>query len=386
MRPTPKRPVHPRQRGFTLLEMAVVMAVIGFIAVLVPKLVSDVATMQSTAKSESPHAVGEAALVGFVVANHRLPCPDIDGDGAEDCSAGERRGRLPYASLGLPAPVLNSFGFPLEYAVVRGGGADLTVVSAGFAPALPETNPTLATKNGLDFCQALRILGASATAPVTEPSSGGVGVPFMLADPGAIDADRVGGLFDLANSGTSLAFESAGRPRSDTYDDSVHVTSFAVLLGVLDCPRHIAAASGAARETDAAYDIWRAAKFYEAFREHGLRVRENAKESADFKHLMAVYVNTVLTAALVANDLAVALSSGSGAAGIAVATVNSVIAVASAVYGVIEAIKGKNDAATALTEAQQQKTNATTNVGRTRTYFKQAVSRALVMDARGWHQ
>jgi len=320
-----------------------------------------------------------------VLASHRLPCPDTDGNGVEDCSDGARRGKLPYLSLGLPAPVLNSFGFPLEYAVARGGGADLSVLGASFAPVLPETNPTAAVKNGLDFCQALRVLGAGGL-PATEPSAGGVGVPIVLVDPGAIDADRAGDLFDLANAGASVAFESPDRPRSDTYDDSVHALSFAVLLGQLDCPRRIAVASGAAREAGAAWDIWRAAVFYEAFREHGLRVRENAKESADFKHLMAVYVNTVLTAALVANDLAVALSSGSGAAGIAVATVNSVIAVASAVYGVIEAVKGKNDAATALTEAQTQKANATANKGNTRTYFDQSVARARVIDTRGWHQ
>ena len=159
-----------------------------------------------------------------------------------------------------------------------------------------------------------------------------------------------------------------------------------MLLGQLDCARYIAAASGAAREANASWDIWRAAVFYEAFREHGLRVRENAKESADFKYLMAVYVNTVLTAALVANDLAVALSSGSGAGAIAVASINSVIAVASAVYGVIEATESKAGAASALTEAQTQKTNATTNKTRARDYYVQSVSRARVVDQRGWHQ
>lgn len=378
---------HRKQSGFTLLEMAVVMAVIGFIAVLVPKLVSDVATMQTTAKSESPQAVGEAALVGFAVANHRLPCPDSTGDGEEDCGGSMRRGKLPYRSLGLPAPVRNSAGFELEYAVTRSGVADLTVLADGFAPDLPEDegNPTSTVKNGLDFCQSLRDLGAAA-ASLTEPSTGGVAVPFVLADPGSVDADRDGALFDQKNTGGSLAFESVEQPRSDRYDDTVHAMSFPVLLGQLDCPRLVAASSGAAREADAAWDIWRAAVFYQAFREHGLRVRENAKESADFKHIMAVYVNTVLTAALVANDLAVALSSASGATGIAVATVNSVIAVASAVYGVIEAVQSKNDAAAALAEAQQQKANAIINEAQTRDYFELSVARARLIDAKGWHQ
>lgn len=375
-----------RQRGFSLLEMTVVMAIVGFIAVLVPRLVSDVATMQTTVKSESPHAVGEAALLGYALANHRLPCPDTSGDGVENCGGTARRGGLPYRSLGLPAPLLNGSGFPFEYAVARGALGNLTEVPSSFAPALPESNPTSAVRNGLDFCQTLRVLATAEAAPAGEPSAGGVAVPFAIVDPGAIDADRAGDHFDLANAGEGLAFESGDRPRSDTYDDTVHAVSFALLAGQLDCPRHIAAASGAAREANVAYDIWRSAVFYEAFREHGLRVQENAKESADFKYIMAVYVNTVLTAALVANDLAVALSSGSGAAAIAVATINSVIAIASAVYGVLEAIKGKDAAASALTQAQSQKANATTTKAFTRTYFEQSVARASLIDQQGWHQ
>ncbi|CAM5304599.1 type II secretion system protein [Thauera mechernichensis] len=377
----------PRQQGgFTLLEMTVVMAIIGFIAVLVPRLVSDVATLQNTAKSEDPHVVGEAALLGFAVANHRLPCPDIDGDGWEDCADGRRRGKLPYRSLGLPAPLINAFGFQFDYAVARAGGANLTVVADVFAPALPEANPTSAVRNGLDFCQALRVLGSAVSPPATEPSVGGVGVPFALVDPGAIDADRAGDLFDLGNRGALLAFEPADRARSANYDDRVQAPSYAVLLGKLDCPRHVAAASGAAREANAAYDIWRAAVFYEAFREHGLRVRENAKESADFKYIMALYVNTVLTAAMTANSLAVTLSSGAGALAIAVVTIKSAIAVASAAYGVVQAVNGRNNAASALVKAQQQKANATTNKGHTRSYFEQSVARARLIDERGWHQ
>lgn len=375
-----------RQRGFSVLEMAVVMSIIGFIAVLVPRLVSNVVTLQSSVKSVQPHELALASLTGFALAQHRLPCPDVDRDGIEDCSGAARRGGLPYRSLGLPAPLLNTFGFPFDYAVYRGGDENLTAVPGGFAPALPESNSTSTVWNGLDFCQALRVRGAALSPAEGEPSAGGVEVPFLIADPGAGDADGDGDRFDESNVSAGLAFASADRPRSDRYDDIVHASSYAVLLGQLDCARYIAAASGAAREANASWDIWRAAVFYEAFREHGLRVRENAKESADFKYLMAVYVNTVLTAALVANDLAVALSSGSGAGAIAVASINSVIAVASAVYGVIEATESKAGAASALTEAQTQKTNATTNKTRARDYYVQSVSRARVVDQRGWHQ
>lgn len=375
------------QQGFSLLELAVVMTIIGFIAMLVPRLVDDVARMQSSVKSEAPHEVAHAALLGFVLANHRLPCPDPDGDGVEDCGDPARRGGLPHRSLGLPGPLFNASGYPYVYMVHRGAGHDLTALSADFAPALPETNPTTAVKNGLDFCQSLRLLGESATLPAAgEPSAGGVGVPFALVDPGAGDADRDGDHFDRSNVGSSLALESPDRPKSDDYDDTVHSVSHAVLLGQLDCPRIIAAASGAAREANAAWDIWRAGVFYEAFREHGLRVRENALESAEYRYIMSVYVNTVLTAALVANDMTVALSSATGAAAIAVATVNSVIAIASAVYGVITAIEARDNAEEALATAEQQLDHATANKVRARSYYEQSLGRALLIDERGWHQ
>lgn len=375
------------QQGFSLLEMAVVMTIIGFIAVLVPRLVGDVATMQTTVKNEAPHEVAQVAVLGFALANHRLPCPDTDGDGVEDCSGSARRGGLPHRSLGLPGPLFNASGHPYAYAAHRGASHDLTALAADFAPALPETNPTAAVRNGLDFCQSLRMLGESATLPPAgEPSAGGVGVPFALVDPGANDADRAGELFDLSNTGSGVAFESPDRPQSDDYDDIVHAASHAVLLGQLDCPRLIAAASGAAREANTAWDIWRAGVFYESFREHNLRVRENGKESADFKYIMSVYVNTVLTAALVANDMTVALSSVTGAAAIAVATVNSVIAIATAVYGVITALEGQDKAEADLETAEKQLENATANKVRARSYYEQSLARALLIDQRGWHQ
>lgn len=375
------------QRGFSLLEMAVVMTIIGFIGVLVPRLVGDVATMQTTAKNEVPHEVAQVAVIGFALANHRLPCPDADGDGSEDCGAPARRGWLPHRSLGLSGPLFNAAGHPFAYASTRGGSLDLTALSSNFMPTLPENQSPTAVRNGLDFCQSLRTLGATATQPlVGEPSVGGVGVPFVIVDSGARDADRAGDRFDLSNTGASVAFESSDRAQADDYDDTVHATSYAVLLGRLDCPRLIAAASGAAREANAAWDIWRAGVFYEAFREHGLRVRENAKESADYKYIMSVYVNTVLTAALVANDLAVALGSASGAAAIAVATVNSVIAIASAVYAVIQALESKSKAEEALATAELQLENATANKERARTYYEESLARALLIDERGWHQ
>lgn len=376
------------QRGFSVLEMTVVMAIIGFIAVLIPRLVSNVVSLQSRVKNVPAHEVAMATLTGFALAQHRLPCPDVSTprDGVEDCAGTGARGGLPYRTLGLPAPLLNSFGFEYDYAVYRSGAENLSALPAGFAPALPESNPTAARRNGLDFCQALRARALASNPSAGMPRAGGVAVPFVIVDPGAQDADRKGDLFDGLNAGAGLDFEAVGYPQSDKHDDRVHAGSYAVLLGQLDCPRYIAAASSAAREANAAWDGWRAAVFYEAFREHGKRVRENAKASADFKYVMALYVNTVVSAALVANDIAVASSSASGAGAIAVTTINSALAVASATYGVIEADADKKDSATALETANTQLANATIRKNQARAYFDTAVDRALKVDARGWHQ
>lgn len=108
-----------RQRGFTLVEIAVVIAII---AALLGTLLVPLATQVEASRVKSTDAemreVREA-LIGFAMSNGRLPCPDNDRDGLEDgaagvCAAapagifaalagGTAGGYLPYSTLGSGA-------------------------------------------------------------------------------------------------------------------------------------------------------------------------------------------------------------------------------------------------------------------------------------------
>ena len=70
-----------RQRGFSLLEMAIVLLVIGLLlgGALIPLSVQ----MEKRDRDSTRQQLLDMreALIGYALVNGRLPCPDTDGDG-----------------------------------------------------------------------------------------------------------------------------------------------------------------------------------------------------------------------------------------------------------------------------------------------------------------
>ncbi len=121
------------QRGFTLVEMAIVLVIM---ALLLGGVLAPLSTQKEQEKRVDTGQLIEAALqalTGFAIINGRLPCPDSDvpPDGRENaCAAGTgnfTRGALPWVDLGL-ASGADPWGAPLGYAVNGGFAA-----AAGFA-------------------------------------------------------------------------------------------------------------------------------------------------------------------------------------------------------------------------------------------------------------
>ncbi len=97
-------------RGFTLVEMAMVLVIVGLLVAAFLTPLSAQMDLQRYSETKKQMEDVKEALYGYAMSHTAtdgkpyLPCPDTDGDGAENrtgsaCSALE--GNIPYASLGV---------------------------------------------------------------------------------------------------------------------------------------------------------------------------------------------------------------------------------------------------------------------------------------------
>jgi prepilin-type N-terminal cleavage/methylation domain-containing protein len=133
-----------RQRGFSLLEMAIVLVIIGL---LLGGLVGSFGSLQARQREEQTrHQLEEIreALITFAVVNRRLPCPaspaipdTVAGAGFEQiptaagCTGGAA-GVLPWGTLGLSET--DAWGRRFTYRVTPGfshSGTAITLASLG---------------------------------------------------------------------------------------------------------------------------------------------------------------------------------------------------------------------------------------------------------------
>lgn len=110
-----------RQRGFSLVEMAIVMVIVGL---MIGGLVTPLRMQLEQRKvGDTQKALDEAreALAGYAVRYGYLPCPATSAsNGLEDrtgnnCTDGKRIGILPWATLSLPK--LDSWNHLYAYSV-----------------------------------------------------------------------------------------------------------------------------------------------------------------------------------------------------------------------------------------------------------------------------
>lgn len=109
-----------RQGGFSLIELAVVLVIIGLL--IGGGIAALDATTEQTRRADQRRQLEHVreALYGFAMSRGRLPCADTDGDGVEDydgsaCDAGAGYGGVPWVTLGVGRR--GAWGNPLYYAV-----------------------------------------------------------------------------------------------------------------------------------------------------------------------------------------------------------------------------------------------------------------------------
>lgn len=232
-----------RQRGFSLWELAVLLGLLGVAIVAGFALLKSDRAQQVEKERSAQLSAGDRALAGFVAENGRLPCPDTNADGREDCGASAQKGWLPVVTLGLSASAPARGAARLDYIVYRGAGANLTVLADRYNPVKYDltTAYTYNQLNTLDFCAGLTLAASAApgaaAAYIPGASGAAVNVAYALAESG-IDSDGDGNLFDGLNaSAAAPVLESPARASDLNYDDIVQARSFADLQDAFRCPQ-----------------------------------------------------------------------------------------------------------------------------------------------------
>lgn len=142
------------QSGFTLIEMAVVLAILALLlgGLLMPLRQSLENTRRSDAKVQLAEL--EDALYGFAQANGRLPCPATPASGGREAPLGggvctRQHGFVPSATLGLTGAVnvdgllLDAWDNPLRYSVTTVNASAFTTAGAMRSTGLAALAPDL---------------------------------------------------------------------------------------------------------------------------------------------------------------------------------------------------------------------------------------------------
>lgn len=227
----------PRQPGFTLIEMSMVLVVVGILlsvmASIYPGLINSANRKKDLARLEQV----DSALVGYTLAYAHLPCPDADQDGLENreehsgvCTA--PAGQVPFRTLGLSSD-RDAYGRSMRYSVYIGNdhNADLTNEKA----------------NRLgEFCLLLRNAQKASYHAAYTHIAALLGIlpeaqnrAFVVVSGGATDADKVNGFWDGENLPSEVGFDHPMKQNSPTYDDMIVTRSFADLTNQLECGKVI---------------------------------------------------------------------------------------------------------------------------------------------------
>jgi len=235
--------------GFTLIEMAVVMVIVGIIISIMATVLPSLIHSGKIKKAQADLQRADLSLQGYISATGRCPCPDTNSDGEENRNDGGTQGNpaddtcaadvgdLPYLTLGLSSPN-DVWGNPIKYAV--------------YSDLVTFTTPTGSNSfcTGLDNIIKYYDSQGDNNPPDTSKlyttnQSGGdpKNKAYILVSGGNKDLDGDGsdGLFDGNNEGRDLKFDLPDRsafhgdPTSKRYDDLVRAASFSYIKGSVGC-------------------------------------------------------------------------------------------------------------------------------------------------------
>lgn len=221
--------------GFTLVELAIVVAIIALLLGSLLVTVSGQIEVQRAGETRETLTRVRDALIGFAAANRRLPCPatassngiesPAGGGACTGSSSGVVHGFVPGVTLGITPTdasgyVIDGWGGRLRYAVHTGsvgGQNDVFTTtdrmkSVGMGPiGDPGSNALLyvcSTSTGIVSSVCASGATLSSKAPAVVYSLGKNGTSTSGSDEAEnLDADRAFVAHDLAGGGATGAFD-----------------------------------------------------------------------------------------------------------------------------------------------------------------------------------
>ncbi len=200
------------KNGFTLIEMAFVMLIVGLLVTLGIETLPLMIKQNKLSENKAIVKDAKTAIIGYVKANGRLPFAAATANG--NPTNATYRGYLPYATLGMSRN--DSAGRVLRYAV---DGELTQTTSANIVSRLSTLISNPASRAANRPAQNCR------SYPTGGPNTPVAFVVFSEGENGAINAPN-------AVAGNN-AFEAPEAPLIDPYDDILAAPTLVYLLGVL---------------------------------------------------------------------------------------------------------------------------------------------------------
>lgn len=206
-------PLIKRCRGFSLVELAIVLVIVALLSGGLMMAVS--AQMDTVANSETQRRLNEArdALLGYAAANGRLPCPAIGGTTGVESPLGGGTcndnwdGFLPAVTLGISPTnesgyAVDGWGNPVRYAITKAVSSQVSTANqikaawnAGSALAADLqvcNNSTGITGSGASAsCATGSGLANNAVAVIYSRGKNGAAAPASADEQANGDTDRL---------------------------------------------------------------------------------------------------------------------------------------------------------------------------------------------------
>lgn len=191
--------------GFALWDVLLLVALIASIFLAIFLIQQSRVQLRTVQERNASLLWADNKVAGFAAANLRLPCPDNNNDGSEDCGAAS--GTLPYLTMGLYADAAVRGAQQIKYSVLAAAATDLDlrVLDSQFEPFKWDSansnfgdNYAYGAVNGLDFC--LKLEKTLDYENVPDPRNGVTGVGNASAVAYSLAVAQRQGIPDLTRS------------------------------------------------------------------------------------------------------------------------------------------------------------------------------------------